>query len=132
VRRLTAGRRLGGICRPVARRFAATRLPAERLVESLRNRPQVHLAPDEDGEEESLRRILTNVRVRPGHDFSQYKRATLLRIARRAQISQKETLVEYYAYVRQNAEEEAQALFADFLISVTTFFRDPKAFAALH
>ena len=104
---------------------------AERLVVLLRNREHVYSAPHEDGEEEALRHILANVRVRTGHDFTQYKRATLLRrIARRAQICQKETLADYYSYLRDTAEE-AQALFSDFLISVTTFFRDGKAFAAL-
>jgi two-component system CheB/CheR fusion protein len=40
--------------------------------------------------------------VRTGHDFSQYKRATILRrIARRAQVTRKETLAEYYAHLRE-------------------------------
>ena len=72
------------------------------------------------------------VRTRTGHDFTQYKRATVVRrIARRAQVTRNETLGQYYNYLRENVEE-AQALFADFLISVTTFFRDPDAFAALN
>jgi two-component system CheB/CheR fusion protein len=104
---------------------------ADRLTELLRNRD--HLPADEvrDSDEDSLRRILAHVRVRTGHDFSQYKRATVLRrVARRIQVTRKESFAEYYTYLRENVEE-AQALFTDFLISVTTFFRDPKAFASL-
>jgi two-component system CheB/CheR fusion protein len=103
----------------------------QRLIELLRSREQVRPIELGDDDEEVLRRILAHLRIRTGHDFSQYKRATILRrISRRAQVSRRESLADYYAYLRENAEE-AQALFGDFLISVTTFFRDPKAFNAL-
>lgn len=104
---------------------------AKRLAELLEGRrhpirDQVH-----DGDEETLRRILAHVRVRVGHDFSLYKRATILRrVARRIQVTRKQSLAEYSNYLRDNPEE-AQLLFSDFLISVTTFFRDPKAFQVL-
>lgn len=52
------------------------------------------------------------------------------RIGRRMQVRRTETLDEYLEFFRQNAEE-AQALFGDLLISVTTFFRDPVAFKRL-
>ena len=82
-------------------------------------------------DEEWLRRILAHLRVRIGHDFSLYKRATILRrIARRMQVTRKDTLADYYISLRDSAEE-AQALFSDFLISVTTFFRDIDAFGVL-
>ncbi|ASY58856.1 Chemotaxis protein methyltransferase CheR [Sinorhizobium sp. CCBAU 05631] len=45
-------------------------------------------------------------------------------------MTRKETLADYYACMREKVEE-AQALFSDFLISVTTFFRDPEAFKSL-
>ena len=78
-----------------------------------------------------MRRILAHVCSRTGHDFSQYKKATVLRrIARRAQVTRREQLADYFAFLRDNVEE-VQALFGDLLISVTTFFRDPKAFEAL-
>jgi len=84
-----------------------------------------------EDEEDYLKRILAHVRLKTGHDFSHYKRATLVRrIARRTQISRRATLASYYAYLRESADE-AQALLSDFLISVTSFFRDPQAFAAL-
>ncbi|APG89503.1 chemotaxis protein CheB [Sinorhizobium americanum] len=104
---------------------------SERLIELLASRDALPSHPIRSGDEDLLARILAHVRVRTGHDFSQYKRATILRrIGRRAQVTRKETLADYYAYMRENPEE-AQALFSDFLISVTTFFRDQAAFQSL-
>jgi two-component system CheB/CheR fusion protein len=103
----------------------------KRLAELLANGVPLPSAEGRSSDEDVLGRILAHVRVRTGHDFSQYKRATILRrIGRRAQVTRKETLAAYYGYLRENVEE-AQALFSDFLISVTTFFRDHAAFRAL-
>ncbi|MCG5481556.1 MAG: PAS domain-containing protein [Ensifer alkalisoli] len=103
----------------------------DRLSELIATRATVESTQGHSGDEDMFGRILAHVRVRTGHDFSQYKRATILRrIGRRAQVTRKETLGEYYTYLRENPEE-AQALFSDFLISVTTFFRDPAAFQSL-
>lgn len=78
-----------------------------------------------------LRRILAHVRVRTGHDFSKYKRATILRrIARRMQVTRAESPSDYYDLLRDNSDE-AQALLGDLLISVTSFFRDKEAFQTL-
>ncbi|TWB96114.1 two-component system CheB/CheR fusion protein [Bradyrhizobium macuxiense] len=78
-----------------------------------------------------LRRILAHVRVRTGHDFSKYKRATILRrIARRMQVTRADSPKDYYDVLRDNTDE-AQALLGDLLISVTSFFRDKEAFRAL-
>ena len=104
---------------------------AKQLVELLKDGPGHVPVVGLDSDEDVLRRILAHLRVRVGHDFSLYKRATILRrIARRAQVTRKESLADYYAFLRDNAEE-SQALFADFLISVTTFFRDQYAFDLL-
>src|SRR5262249_55218233 len=83
--------------------------------------------PDED----VLRRLLGHLRARTGHDFSKYKRSTVLRrVARRMQVHRLESLDDYLSFFRENVEE-VQLLFADLLISVTTFFRDAGAFDAL-
>ena len=75
--------------------------------------------------EEAIRDILVTLRMRTGHDFSQYKRATLVRrIERRLQVNQLRNLNEYRAFVGEHASE-ANALLRDLLISVTWFFRDP-------
>jgi two-component system, chemotaxis family, CheB/CheR fusion protein len=82
-------------------------------------------------DEELLRRILGHVRARTGHDFSKYKRPTVLRrVARRMQVTRADDPQHYYDLLRDKPDE-AQALLGDLLISVTTFFRDSEAFEAL-
>ncbi len=84
-----------------------------------------------DEVDDLLGRILGYLRVRTGHDFSQYKHASLLRrIDRRVQVVRSQSLREYLDYLRDNPDE-VQALFADLLISVTRFFRDSAAFEQL-
>lgn len=81
--------------------------------------------------EEILTQILTQLRLRTGHDFSGYKRATLLRrLARQMQLTQSTTLAVYLQRLR-NDGNEADALFRDLLINVTEFFRDREAWLAL-
>jgi len=78
--------------------------------------------------QQALREIFTQLRVRTGHDFSNYKRPTLLRrIERRVNIRNLPDLTAYAAFILQNPEEIV-ALLKDLLISVTNFFRDRKAF----
>jgi two-component system, chemotaxis family, CheB/CheR fusion protein len=104
---------------------------AARLVELIRIKRTVKQPEEPEVDEELLRRVLAHLRVRTGHDFSKYKRSTVLRrIARRMHVTRNETLSEYYAVLRESADE-AQALLSDLLISVTTFFRDHDAFEAL-
>jgi len=92
-----------------------------------------------DGEEDllsgkdqkTLQAIFEQVRSRTGHDFSEYKRSTMLRrIQRRLQVHQIASLDEYRDYLEEHPGE-AMALQKDFLISVTNFFRNPESFAAL-
>ncbi|MEI6634747.1 MAG: chemotaxis protein CheB [Chlamydiota bacterium] len=81
--------------------------------------------------ENALEKILILLRAQTGHDFSQYKPSTInRRIARRLAINQIDTLDGYIRYL-QKTPAEAQALFRDLLIGVTSFFRDPEAFKAL-
>src|SRR4030095_5925136 len=73
----------------------------------------------------------TLFRSHTGHDFSHYKRVTVLRrIARRLQVNQLHQLTAYRDFMRTHPLE-AQALLKDLLISVTNFFRDRDAFDAL-
>ena len=81
--------------------------------------------------ERTLDEVLTLLLARTGHDFRQYKRATLLRrLERRLQAR---GLADLQAYCRLLGSDpgEAHALLKDLLIGVTRFFRDPDAFAAL-
>jgi two-component system, chemotaxis family, CheB/CheR fusion protein len=78
--------------------------------------------------QQALREIFTHLRLRTGHDFSNYKRPTVLRrIERRINVFNLPDLSSYAAFVRDNYEE-ANALLKDLLISVTNFFRDGEAF----
>jgi two-component system, chemotaxis family, CheB/CheR fusion protein len=80
---------------------------------------------------DALRDIFTLVRIRSGHDFTGYKRATLhRRIARRMAVCECATLVEYHRELRDRPNELG-SLLREFFIGVTQFFRDPIVFDAL-
>ena len=82
-------------------------------------------------EERPLLDIFTQLRVRTGHDFSDYKRATILRrIERRISLRELQTLDAYSRYLREHPKE-VYLLMKDLLISVTNFFRDAEAIEAL-
>ena len=82
-------------------------------------------------DEEAIGKILADVRAQTGHDFSHYKRATVLRrIARRLQVNSLETLPQYLEFIRRHSAE-GRALLQDLLIGVTHFFRDRDSFASL-
>ncbi|HEY6032705.1 MAG TPA: CheR family methyltransferase, partial [Kofleriaceae bacterium] len=111
-------------------------LPLEAIAEHVAQiASEPPLAEDDPAHEadasDALRDILTLVRVRAGHDFSSYKRATLYRrIARRMQVCECSTLEAYQRYLRERPHELPHLL-RDFLISVTNFFRDADSFEAL-
>ncbi len=86
---------------------------------------------DDEDQGEALRKICSLLQRKTGHDFSQYKPATLVRrIRRRMQVVQSAGLSAYVERLRGD-NDEIEALFRDLLIGVTQFFRDPEAFAAL-
>jgi two-component system, chemotaxis family, CheB/CheR fusion protein len=82
-------------------------------------------------DEQTLRDIFTELRVRTGQDFSNYKRGTVIRrLARRMSLHECLDLAAYSRHLREHPGE-AKALLGDLLISVTNFFRDRDAFEAL-
>jgi two-component system, chemotaxis family, CheB/CheR fusion protein len=84
-----------------------------------------------EDQQRALREIFTQLRFRTGHDFSNYKRPTLLRrIERRINVRNLPGLSAYADYINEHPEE-TQALLKDLLISVTNFFRDGKAFEVI-
>ncbi|MCC6453769.1 MAG: PAS domain-containing protein [Caldilineaceae bacterium] len=86
------------------------------------------LAP---GLQDTVQKILTQVRIHTGHDFSRYKAATVMRrIQHRMQILGLTDFDDYLTILRSQ-QGEAYALFNDFLITVTNFFRDQSAFETL-
>jgi two-component system, chemotaxis family, CheB/CheR fusion protein len=78
-----------------------------------------------------LNKILMQLRTSTGHDFSQYKKSTIgRRIERRMAQHNIEDLGLYARYLKEHPAE-VQSLFRELLINVTSFFRDPQAFAVL-
>jgi two-component system CheB/CheR fusion protein len=79
-------------------------------------------------DEKYLGSIIALIRENSPLDFSDYKRTTILRrTKRRAQYNNIHTLAAYYDLLT-TSPEEVDALSKDFLISVTSFFRDEEAF----
>jgi two-component system CheB/CheR fusion protein len=78
-----------------------------------------------------MERILTLIRIRGGQDFSAYKRETMLRrVQRRMDLHRIERLEDYAHHLEQN-DDEIDALWRDWLIGVSGFFRDLEAFEGL-
>ncbi len=94
-----------------------------------RKKPAV--APPGARVDDATKKIFVLLRAQTGHDFSLYKENTIIRrIERRMAVHQIDQADDYVRYLRNNPVE-VDALFRDFLIGVTNFFRDPEAFKAL-
>jgi two-component system CheB/CheR fusion protein len=93
--------------------------------------PLVSKISESEADENALHQVLMFLRMQTGHDFSHYKRATLLRrIARRLQVNSLDDVPAYLSFMHTHPGE-ARALLHDLLIGVTHFFRDQAAFAML-
>lgn len=78
-----------------------------------------------------LQKLFVLLRSHTGHDFSLYKKNTVIRrVERRMAVHQLTTLEGYVRYLQENAQE-IDLLFKELLIGVTNFFRDPLAYEAL-
>ena len=78
-----------------------------------------------------LAHIFQRLRSAHGVDFTHYKRTTIRRrLERRMMLRRIESLDEYRESLERDPGELA-ALYQDFLIRVTEFFRDPTAFDVL-
>lgn len=90
-----------------------------------------HEKPSAPAAVSGMNRILMLLRSATGHDFSMYKKSTIGRRIERRMLQHGIEDMEIYArYLKENPPE-IQALFKELLINVTSFFRDPEAFAAL-
>ncbi len=106
-------------------------------LERIHRHPYVSQIKDEadsehfSGGEDDFNGILNLLRKVSGADFSQYKPNTIYRRAmRRAMILRLGSLGEYAKHLRGHPEE-AEKLYDDVLIPVTSFFRDLETFEAL-
>jgi two-component system CheB/CheR fusion protein len=83
------------------------------------------------GESEGLREAFEILARGTGHDFSRYKRSTVLRrLQRRMTATSTGTIRDYVALLDRDAGE-IRSLADDLTINVTSFFRDGEPFQAL-
>jgi len=82
-------------------------------------------------EEFAIQRVFGLMRTSSGVDFSRYKRNTLLRRTRRRMGLRRLEQIGDYVKLLEREPEEVGALYQDYLIRVTSFFRDPAAFDRL-
>jgi len=86
---------------------------------------------DSQSDEMNLNYILNCIKNQNSNDFSDYKRSTLLRRAKRRAYQLDFNSLSSYLHFLQTDTIEIEALSKEFLISVTSFFRDPEAFSFL-
>jgi PAS domain S-box-containing protein len=112
-------------------------LPAERMPDALIK--YVHHAYVNGGKRmetapeaaDHLTQVLALLRTRSKFDFRAYRKKMMTRrIERRMGLNHFDSIPEYLAFLRDNAEEMKQ-LVKDLFISVTSFFRDAEAFQHL-
>lgn len=108
----------------------------ERLVEYNKNREILQSNIKHNNFHDELLSFLDEIclllRRKTGHDFSNYKKNTLIRrIQRQMQIEQIVS-VEKYVELLRNEQQKVTDLFKDLLIGVTYFFRNREAFNSLN
>lgn len=103
----------------------------EELLHHIHAEPTKGPSLGSEKDEELMDDILNFIKSKTGQDFSQYKRPTITRrIAKRLSLLNMGDLQQYKDYLRKN-EQEAHIMGKEFLIGVTRFFRDQKAFDLL-
>ncbi len=78
-----------------------------------------------------LPQVYSLIKARTGHDFTHYKRSTVLRRVERRMSARQCHSLRQYVQCLQETPDEVDTLFRELLIGVTQFFRDPEAFEAL-
>ena len=109
----------------------ADRLP-KKLIDYFRYLPSLSKISDfKNGDKSAIEKIIILLRIHNGNDFWFYKKPTLYRrIERRMGVHQIETITSYVRFL-QNNPQELDILFKEFLIGVTSFFRDPEVWIHL-
>ena len=89
------------------------------------------IKPSKEINKGDLEKIIWIILKKTGHDFSMYKKTTLIRrIQRRIEVHQKKNLKTYVLFLMENPNE-VEILFKELLIGVTSFFRDTKVWKEL-
>ena len=110
-------------------------LPAGKMSEPLLAYAQSSMKPIQQFSDHEAHRTLQKIfillRERTGNNFALYKEHTIQRrINRRMHVHQIDSLQQYFKFIVEN-HSELDALFQEFLIGVTSFFRDTEAFEAM-
>ncbi|WP_010135169.1 chemotaxis protein CheB [Ochrovirga pacifica] len=111
-------------------------LPIEKIAEVISKIPgqRILLNTEVDSKQSNdviFNKILEEIHKSSGIDFRQYKKNTLIRrLEKRMNINNIELLYDYHVYLKSNPKEK-EMLKQDFLIGVTSFFRDIEAFESL-
>ncbi|KAF0196233.1 MAG: two-component system chemotaxis family CheB/CheR fusion protein [Bacteroidetes bacterium] len=110
---------------------SATELPSK-LISFLKLSPAIaQKVIIDDKSKSNLEKIIILLRAQTGHDFSQYKKNTLLRrIERRMNVHQIDKISNYVRFLQENPKE-LDILFKELLIGVTNFFRDTAVWKKL-
>ena len=109
-------------------------LPAEQIPAALARlvaERRQHPGESERGESEGLREAFEILGRKTGHDFSRYKRTTVLRRFHRRMAATGMATVRDYAALLDREEGEVHRLRDDLMINVTSFFRDGEPFQTL-
>ena len=115
--------------------FVDFTLPAEKMPGQLISyaahfypRSSKTVSPAGKKTQDSMQKIFLLLRSKTGHDFSQYKKNTInRRIEKRMSLHQIDDVLQYLHYMHDHPEE-VKLLFREFLIGVTSFFRNAEAF----
>jgi two-component system CheB/CheR fusion protein len=107
---------------------SARELPGLIIASCRRSGPPLAATPHVDaGILGDMDKIVGLLRARTGHDFSLYKKSSVLRrIDRRMTVHKLDKLGTYARYLQEHPKE-LDLLFKELLIGVTSFFRDPPA-----
>jgi two-component system CheB/CheR fusion protein len=93
--------------------------------------PEVQAEPWQPGETDALHKIFILLRTQTGVDFTDYKHTTIRRRIQRRMLLHTIDRMDQYVRFLQDHADEVDALYQDFLINVTSFFRDPESFRTL-
>jgi two-component system CheB/CheR fusion protein len=89
------------------------------------------LEPASDKDDAALWELINIIKSHTPHDFSEYKRPTIVRrVIRRMTAINADSIEDYIQLVKSDPKEMA-TLTREFLIGVTNFFRDPEAFEVI-
>lgn len=109
-------------------------LPVEQIpvaLAELAARRREHPGESARGAEEGLREVFDILNQKTGHDFSRYKRTTIVRRLQRRMASTSTATIRAYVTFLAHDPDEIRRLTDDLMINVTSFFRDDEPFQTL-